>query len=72
MIKQDRLWIQLLNGLSNIAQTNNAPNRPDTYTKELSVVFLMYEFGFSWKDMLVCIQFECSIFRVEQEENEYV
>ena len=21
----------------------------------------MYEFGFSWKDMLVCIQFECSI-----------
>ena len=26
VIKQDRLWIQLLNGLSNIAHTNNAPN----------------------------------------------
>ncbi len=44
----------------------------NTPTREESVVFLTYEFGFSWKDMLVCIQFECSIFRVEQEENEYV
>ena len=49
VIKQDRLWIQLLNGLSNIAHTNNAPNSWILILKNYQSFFLCMNLIFHGK-----------------------